>query len=99
MEFRSLCRLSRYVFPHAVNGNEPIGLFGILIAVQIESFLWGLGTALGELPPYFVAKKASETRAELRRMSDKAEGHKMVVDEEEEKIIEKEKGHHELSSE
>jgi hypothetical protein len=46
-----------------------------------------------------VAKKASETRAELRRMADKAEGHKMVVDEEEEKIIEKEKGHHELTSE
>jgi hypothetical protein len=32
-------------------------------------------------------------------MSNKAEGHPMVVDEEEEKIIEKEKGHHELSNE
>ncbi len=32
-------------------------MLGILFAVQIESFLWGLGTAIGELPPYFVAKK------------------------------------------
>lgn len=25
----------------------------------IEAFLWGLGTALGELPPYFIARAAS----------------------------------------
>lgn len=24
--------------------------------VRVESFLWGVGTALGELPPYFMAK-------------------------------------------
>jgi hypothetical protein len=24
--------------------------------VQWESFFWGFGTALGELPPYFVAR-------------------------------------------
>lgn len=34
-----------------------IGFLGILLGVQLESFLWGLGTAIGELPPYFVAKK------------------------------------------
>lgn len=26
--------------------------------VRIESFLWGAGTALGELPPYFMARAA-----------------------------------------
>lgn len=26
--------------------------------VRLESFLWGAGTALGELPPYFMAKAA-----------------------------------------
>lgn len=26
--------------------------------VRIEAFLWGAGTALGELPPYFMAKAA-----------------------------------------
>ena len=25
----------------------------------IEAFLWGFGTAIGELPPYFVARAAS----------------------------------------
>ena len=24
--------------------------------VRIESFCWGVGTALGELPPYFMAR-------------------------------------------
>jgi len=24
--------------------------------VKWESFFWGMGTAIGELPPYFVAK-------------------------------------------
>lgn len=26
--------------------------------VRLEAFLWGLGTALGELPPYFMARAA-----------------------------------------
>jgi hypothetical protein len=30
--------------------------------------LWGFGTALGELPPYFVARKAADTREELKRL-------------------------------
>ena len=28
-------------------------------SVIIEAFLWGLGTAIGELPPYYVARAAS----------------------------------------
>lgn len=27
--------------------------------VRFEAFLWGAGTALGELPPYFMAKVIS----------------------------------------
>lgn len=26
--------------------------------VRLECFLWGLGTAIGELPPYFMARAA-----------------------------------------
>lgn len=26
--------------------------------VRLEAFMWGAGTALGELPPYFMAKAA-----------------------------------------
>ena len=40
--------------------------------MQIESFLWGFGTALGELPPYFVAKKAADINEELHKMEREA---------------------------
>lgn len=50
------------IFEVNVDTTDTIGFFGILLAVQIEAFLWGLGTALGELPPYFVAKKAADTK-------------------------------------
>ena len=36
-----------------------IGFLPIYKAVFLEAFLWGAGTALGELPPYFVARAAS----------------------------------------
>jgi len=36
-----------------------IGFWTIYQAVFLESFLWGAGTAIGELPPYFVARAAS----------------------------------------
>ena len=94
---------SRWNFDHFADcPAEPtstISALNILIAVQIESFLWGLGTALGELPPYFVSKKAAETRAELKRMTETAEGHPHIIDAKEKKLIEKEKKDHHLSSE
>lgn len=38
--------------------DEPVPLTLTLIfgAVALESFFWGMGTAFGELPPYFVAR-------------------------------------------
>ncbi|KAI9588973.1 vacuole membrane protein 1 [Glossina fuscipes] len=33
-------------------------LWAIMSKVRVEAFLWGAGTALGELPPYFMAKAA-----------------------------------------
>lgn len=41
------------------NVGDPIGFWGILYAVQLEAFFWGFGTAIGELPPYFVARAAA----------------------------------------
>ena len=55
------------MFPLA-GDRPPISFFEILWQVQLESLLWGLGTALGELPPYFVAlaaSKAGKTSEEL----------------------------------
>ena len=37
-------------------------LVAILVKVAPAAFLWGLGTALGELPPYFIALAASRVR-------------------------------------
>lgn len=31
-------------------------LLNIIMAVQFPALMWGAGTAIGELPPYFVAR-------------------------------------------
>jgi membrane protein YqaA with SNARE-associated domain len=36
----------------------PISFWKILWKVKLEAFFWGLGTAIGELPPYFMARAA-----------------------------------------
>lgn len=38
--------------------SGSIGILEIIWAVQLESFLWGFGTLIGELPPYLIAKNA-----------------------------------------
>ncbi|KAH6768541.1 SNARE associated Golgi protein family [Perilla frutescens var. frutescens] len=44
-------------FPSSHGVRIPIS--SILPQVQLEAILWGLGTALGELPPYFISRAAS----------------------------------------
>ena len=39
--------------------NEIVSIQSLYMNVVFEAFLWGLGTAIGELPPYLVAKLAS----------------------------------------
>ena len=56
---------SRWRFDHFAHCDTvpddqvTIGFFTIYWAVFLEAFLWGAGTAIGELPPYFVARAAS----------------------------------------
>ncbi|KAL8486378.1 hypothetical protein ACS0TY_023173 [Phlomoides rotata] len=45
------------IFPSSQGVRIPIS--SILPQVQLEAILWGLGTALGELPPYFISRAAS----------------------------------------
>ncbi|KAL8222926.1 hypothetical protein R6Q57_020325 [Mikania cordata] len=47
--------------PMFLSPNEGIQVpvTSILPQVQVEAILWGLGTALGELPPYFISRAAS----------------------------------------
>ncbi|KAK3190023.1 hypothetical protein Dsin_029584 [Dipteronia sinensis] len=42
-----------------VEDGSRVPLSSILPQVQIEAILWGIGTALGELPPYFISRAAS----------------------------------------
>ncbi|KAJ0581068.1 hypothetical protein HanRHA438_Chr04g0176291 [Helianthus annuus] len=39
--------------------GSHVSLSSIISQVQMESILWGLGTAIGELPPYFISRAAS----------------------------------------
>eukprot|EP00347_Sterkiella_histriomuscorum_P000568 403375347 len=55
---------SRWTFHHFkqcedFHGIPSLPVLTIYQAVIIEAFLWGLGTAIGELPPYYVARAAS----------------------------------------
>eukprot|EP00271_Cylindrocystis_brebissonii_P007389 TRINITY_DN20865_c0_g1_i1.p1 TRINITY_DN20865_c0_g1~~TRINITY_DN20865_c0_g1_i1.p1 ORF type:complete len:474 (+),score=90.53 TRINITY_DN20865_c0_g1_i1:161-1582(+) len=49
------------LFPHTATergGYYSVPLLQLMAAVELESFLWGVGTAIGELPPYFVSRAA-----------------------------------------
>jgi hypothetical protein len=46
--------------------TEIPSYLSIYIMVWFEAFLWGAGTAMGELPPYFVAYSASKSGKNLR---------------------------------
>lgn len=41
--------------------GSRVPLTSILPQVQLEAILWGIGTALGELPPYFISRAGSYT--------------------------------------
>lgn len=43
---------------------NQVTFFNILQKVALESFMWGLGTAIGELPPYLAARLKSKGRAQ-----------------------------------
>ncbi|XP_051129533.1 vacuole membrane protein KMS1 [Andrographis paniculata] len=47
-----------------------IPLSSILPYVQLEAVLWGIGTALGELPPYFISRAASLSGGKMNAMED-----------------------------
>lgn len=50
--------------------NVYITIWSIMAKVRLEAFMWGAGTALGELPPYFMARAARLSGQELSDSSD-----------------------------
>ncbi|XP_042516000.1 vacuole membrane protein KMS1-like [Macadamia integrifolia] len=53
----------------SLNGSS-VPLSSILPQVQLEAILWGIGTALGELPPYFISRAAQASGSKLDAMKD-----------------------------
>ncbi|KAL7144701.1 hypothetical protein ABFS83_07G029900 [Erythranthe nasuta] len=56
-------------FFQSSNGVK-IPLSSILPQVQLEAILWGLGTALGELPPYFISRAARLSGSTVNAMEE-----------------------------
>ncbi|XP_016974379.1 vacuole membrane protein 1 [Drosophila rhopaloa] len=46
------------ICPEEPYDKKVPNIWSIMSKVRLEAFLWGAGTALGELPPYFMAKAA-----------------------------------------
>ncbi|XP_065170592.1 vacuole membrane protein 1-like isoform X3 [Atheta coriaria] len=46
------------ICPENVSGSIAVTIFSIMSKVRLEAMCWGAGTALGELPPYFMARAA-----------------------------------------
>jgi len=42
----------------SASAAAAVTLWSIMSKVRIEAFMWGAGTAIGELPPYFMARAA-----------------------------------------
>ncbi|XVF41923.1 hypothetical protein PTKIN_Ptkin01aG0319700 [Pterospermum kingtungense] len=56
------------VFPSEHGSRVPLS--SLLPQVQLEAILWGIGTALGELPPYFISRAARLSGSNLDIMND-----------------------------
>ncbi|KAJ3674638.1 hypothetical protein LUZ60_005254 [Juncus effusus] len=58
------------LFETVTDSLVKIPLGKILPQIQLEAVLWGLGTALGELPPYFISRAASLSGSKLEAMEE-----------------------------
>lgn len=50
-------------YPHEIkcplsSSSSEVNIYSIMSKVRLEAFMWGMGTAIGELPPYFMARTA-----------------------------------------
>uniref|UniRef100_A0A8C6SLD9 Vacuole membrane protein 1 n=1 Tax=Neogobius melanostomus TaxID=47308 RepID=A0A8C6SLD9_9GOBI len=52
------------ICPPGGGADESISLFSIMSKVRLEACMWGAGTAIGELPPYFMARAARQSGAD-----------------------------------
>ncbi|KAH0504276.1 Vacuole membrane protein 1 [Microtus ochrogaster] len=70
------------ICPDEEGTEGTVSLWSIISKVRIEACMWGIGTAIGELPPYFMARAArlsgtepdDEEYQEFEEMLEHAEG-------------------------
>ncbi|XP_053617154.1 vacuole membrane protein 1 [Plodia interpunctella] len=70
------------VCPAELDPNNPVTIWNIMAKVRVESMMWGIGTALGELPPYFMARAARLSGggvAELNTNDDSRTGRAKIM--------------------
>lgn len=59
------------LFPQLIDSERfRTPLLSILPQVQLEAILWGIGTAIGELPPYFVSRAARLSGESLKELKE-----------------------------
>ncbi|CAG9559244.1 unnamed protein product [Danaus chrysippus] len=59
------------ICPSEVDPNNAVSIWNIMAKVRIESMMWGVGTALGELPPYFMARAARISGGSVEGLNEK----------------------------
>lgn len=72
-QHKECSELGEPMFPRlATDGLESyvVPIFKVLLQVQLEAILWGMGTAIGELPPYFVSRAARLSGEKVKELED-----------------------------
>lgn len=59
------------ICPEVIDPNYTVSIWNIMSKVRIESMMWGVGTALGELPPYFMARAARLSGGAVAELTEK----------------------------
>lgn len=62
--------------PETLPPGSSVDILSIMAKVRLEAFMWGLGTAIGELPPYFMARTARLSGKSLEIDSTASKGKK-----------------------
>lgn len=58
------------LFPRQGLDSYVVPVLKVLLQVQLEAVLWGVGTAIGELPPYFVSRAARLSGEKLKELEE-----------------------------
>lgn len=70
--FKDCLELGPPLYPRLASDSERymVPLHSVLLQIQLEAILWGIGTAFGELPPYFVSRQARLAGERLKELDE-----------------------------